>query len=53
MCLHLYSYMSHQLGTLGQLSLLLLVYLLACFYLWKKIWFDPFGGKSSLGLVCT
>ena len=34
------------LGTLGELSLLLLVYILVCIIAWKRIWFDPFGGKS-------
>ena len=34
-----------QLETLGQLSLILLIYFVICFIIWKRIWFDSFGGK--------
>ena len=40
-----------QLSTLGQLTLVLLAYVIFCFCVWKKIWFDPFGGKSSYNFV--
>ena len=34
-----------QLNTLGQVSLILLVYLIICFVIWKRVWFNSYGGK--------
>ena len=40
-----------QLSTLGQLSLILLAWFIFCLLVWKKIWFDPFGGKYHSFLI--
>ena len=34
-----------QLNTLGQVSLILLAYLIICFIVWKRVWFNSYGGK--------
>ena len=43
------------MSTLGQLFLVLCAYVIFCFFVWKKIWFEPFGGKcfelSNLFLI--
>ena len=37
---------SSQLATVAYLSLFLMVILIGSFIAWRKVWFNPYGGKS-------
>lgn len=36
------------MNTLGQLSLILLAYLIICFIIWKRVWFNSYGAELPI-----